>query len=82
MARSRRPYTQVNLLLLLLQEQGDYLASTVLETRSHRTPRETLRSLAKLEEAQVVPLLSIPLQLHPHLHVATERNDEAYSLFL
>ena len=36
---------QVNLLLLLLQEQGD-LASMVLETRSHRTPRETHRSLA------------------------------------
>ena len=65
---------QVNLLLLLLpQERGDYLAST-LETR-YRTPRETHRSLAKLEEAQVVPLLSTLT----HLHV-NPKGRQAYSL--
>ena len=35
------------MLLLLPQEQGDYLASTVLETRSHRTTCETHFSFAR-----------------------------------
>jgi len=66
MARSRRPYTQVNLLLLLLQEQGDFLlASTPTGDEEPYDMRETLRSLAKMEEAQVVPLLSISYNYNP-----------------
>ena len=75
MARSRRPYTQVNLLLLLLQEQGDFLlASTPTGDEEPYDMRETLRSLAKMEEAQVVPLLSI------HLHNVYPKGRRAYSL--
>ena len=53
--------------------------SLQLETRSHRTRDPSFTR--KLEEAQVVPF-PFHLLLHPHLHVATERNDVAYSLFL
>ena len=57
---------QVNLLLLLLlQEQGDYLASTVLETRRPYDMREALRSLANWKSTSCAFSLSILLQLHP-----------------
>ena len=51
--------------------------SLQLETRSHRTRDPSFTR--KLEEAQVVPLAFphlLVLQLHPHLYVATERNDK------
>ena len=73
---------QVNLLALLLplppQEQGDYLASTMLETRSHYTQDEFANSLNWRSTTCAFPsptTTTTPI-------VATERNDVAYSLLL
>ena len=69
---------QVNLLLLLLQEQGD-LASMVLETRSHRTPRETHRSLANPNQTPKWKSTSCAFAFHTTTttpNVATGRNDD------
>ena len=77
---------QVNCLLLLLllhQERGDYLAST-LETR-YRTTRET-RSLANPSQPEKHNLcLSISYYYTYHIYTTStrkERHYQAYSLFL
>ena len=71
-----RPENQVNLLLLLLpQERGNYLAST-METRN-RTPRETLRSIANsLNRKKHKLCLSISYYNTYNYIVATGRTDD------
>jgi len=81
--RLHRPNTKLTcLLLLLLQEQGDFLlASTPTGDEEPHDMRETLRSLAKMEEAQVVPFLSTPPTTSTHRRNRKDRR-QAYSLFL
>ena len=81
MATTRPSYTKLTcLLLLLLQEQGDFLlASTPTGHEEPYDMRETLfvRSPNRMEEAQVVPLLSTLT----HLHV-NPKGRQAYSLLI
>jgi len=65
---------QVNLLLLLLQEQGD-LASTPIGDEVPYDMQETLRSLANWKKHKLC-LLSILLQRR------NRKDRQAYSLFL
>ena len=73
---------QVNLLLLLLQEQGD-LASTTGDEEPMYIQDEFASSdrNSQTGEAQVVPFHVLLLQLQPHRR-SLLWNDEAYSLFL
>ena len=73
MARSRRPYTQVNLLLLLLQEQGDYLASTP-ETRYTTCERHS--SFARQTGRSTSCAFAFHTTTTPTTTCQPERNDE------
>jgi len=69
---------QVNLPFSYYRNKGTIVLASTLETR-YRTLRENLRSLANWKKHKLCLLLSIHLL---QLHVATKRNDVAYSLLL
>ena len=70
---------QVNLPFSYYRSKGSIVLASTLETR-YRTLRENLRSLANWKKHKLCCLL---LSIHLlQLHVATERNDVAYSLLL
>ena len=69
---------QVNLLLLLLQEQGD-LASTGDKVPYTTCERPIVRSLANWKKHK---LCLLPLHTTTTTPCQPERNDVAYSLFL
>jgi len=64
---------QVNLLLLLLQEQGDIILASTLETR-YTTARNTLRSLANWRST------SCAFPSTNHIYMSTRKERQAYSL--
>ena len=70
---------QVNLLLLLLQEQGDFLlASTPTGDEEPYDMRETLRSFTRKPESTNC-VFCLP---HSHTYMSTRKERQAYSLLL